>query len=96
MDQLAQQLGITIDLYDTLIGWGLIFTRIFVMLILTPFLGGRGVSGRIRMLTAIVLSVYVYVVFQGSLSGQLPEDKGLIIALFFVSLLTPNSSIRGP
>lgn len=83
MDQLAQQLGITIDLYDTLIGWGLIFTRVFVMLILTPFLGGRGVSGRIRMLTAIVLSVYVYAVIQDSLSGQLPDDKGLIIALFF-------------
>lgn len=83
MDQLAQQLGITIDLYDTLIGWGLIFMRIFVMLILTPFLGGRGVSGRIRLLTAMVLSIYVFVHFQDSLSGQIPDDKGLIIALFF-------------
>lgn len=83
MDQLAQQFGITIDLYDSLIGWGLIFMRTFVMLMLTPFLGGRGVSGRIRMVTAIVLSVFVFANLQDTLSGQLPDDKGLIIALFF-------------
>ena len=83
MNKFVEQLGINIDYYTTLIAWGLIFTRVFVMLILTPFLGGRGVPGRIRLVTAIVLSVFVYYFLQDTFVNQLPEDKGLIIALFF-------------
>lgn len=83
MNNLVEQLGINIDLYDTLIGLGLIFTRVFVMLILTPFLGGRGVPGRIRLLTALVLSVFAFYFLSDSMQNQLPEDNSLIIALFF-------------
>lgn len=83
MDKLAEQLGINIDFYSALICWGLIFTRVFTMLMLTPFLGGRGIPGRIRLLTAIILSSYVFYFLNHDLVNQIPDDKGLIIALFF-------------
>lgn len=83
MGLLEKQLGITIDLYSVLIVWGLVFTRTFVMMILTPFLAGRGVSGRIRLLLALTLSLYIYKIMGAGWGDQLPDDKGLIIALFF-------------
>lgn len=83
MDALAEKLGITIDFYAALIFWGLIFTRIFVMLILTPFLGGRGISGRMRLAIGIVLATFVFSMIGVDSVNKLPEDKGLIFALFF-------------
>lgn len=83
MGALEQQLGITVDVYSSLIVWALVFTRTFVMLLLTPFIAGRGVSGRVRLVTAIVLSVYVVAVMGKGWSTQLPDDRGIIVALFF-------------
>lgn len=83
MDKLAAQLGINLDFFAVFITWGLIFTRVFVMLTLVPFLGGRGIPGRIRLLTSIVLSTYVFYFLNYDLESQVPDDHGLIIALFF-------------
>ncbi|EKD50578.1 MAG: hypothetical protein ACD_62C00495G0005 [uncultured bacterium] len=83
MDKLAEQFGINIDYYAVLIAWGLIFTRTFTMLILTPFLGGRGIPGRVRMMTAIVLATFVFYFMNDDLVNKIPADKGIIIILFF-------------
>ncbi|MBF0104898.1 MAG: flagellar biosynthetic protein FliR [Deltaproteobacteria bacterium] len=82
MQTFLEQLGVNIDLYADLIGWGLIFTRVLTMLILTPFLGGRGIPGRIRLLTAMILTTYVFYFMREDLLSQVPTDKGLIIVLF--------------
>jgi flagellar biosynthesis protein FliR len=83
MEKILADFGINVDYWAVLIGWGLIFTRIFTMLILTPFLGGRGIPGRVRMVTAFVLATFVYYFIDESLFSQFPEDKGIIAALFF-------------
>lgn len=83
MASLEQQLGITIDLYSVFIIWGLVFTRTFIMMTLAPFIAGRGTSGRIRLLAALTLSLYIYMLFAKTWGDQLPDDKGVIIALFF-------------
>lgn len=53
------------------------------MLMLTPFLGGRGVPGRIRLLTAIILATFVFYFINDDLVNKIPKDHGIIIALFF-------------
>jgi len=83
MDTLLKQFGINIDYYAALVAWSLLFTRTFTMLILVPFLGARGISGRIRLMVAIVLSVFAYVMMGEEIQTQLPEDKGVLIALYF-------------
>lgn len=83
MNKFIADLGINIDFYAAAIGWGLIFTRIFTMLTITPFLGGRAVPGRIRLLTSIVLASFVFYFLKDGLINKIPEDNGLIIALFF-------------
>ncbi len=83
MDKLAEQFGVNLDFFAVFITWGLIFTRTFVMLTLTPFIGGKGIPGRIRFLTAAVLTSYVFYFLNYNLENQVPEDKGLIFALFF-------------
>jgi flagellar biosynthetic protein FliR len=74
------QLGITIDLFAVFIVWGLIFTRTFVMLMMTPFLAGRGVSGRIRIVVAFLIATFVFGL-QYDWNVTLP-DTAFIIALF--------------
>lgn len=83
MDALEKALGIDFDLYSAAICWGLIFTRTFVMIQLTPFLGGKGVPGRVRVVLSAALSTFVYVLYQETMLKELPDDKGLLIALFF-------------
>ncbi|MBI2339102.1 MAG: flagellar biosynthetic protein FliR [Deltaproteobacteria bacterium] len=83
MTQFAEQLGIRIDLYSALIIAGLIFTRLFVMFQLTPFLGGRAIPGRARIVLSLTLTLFLYPLLVPPLIDQLPENKGLIIALFF-------------
>lgn len=83
MSTLLEKFGITIDFYDFLIAWALVFTRIFVLLIITPFLGGRGVPGRVRFVTSFVLSIYVFILLKDSLLSNLPQSKGILFALFF-------------
>lgn len=83
MTAFAESLGIKIDLYFALICWGLIFTRIFVMLLFTPFLGSRAVPARARMATAIAFSLFLYPLLVPPLEGMVPDNKGIIIALFF-------------
>lgn len=83
MTAIAQLLGITTDLRFVFICWGLIFVRISVMLILTPFLGSEAVPTRGKMSLAIALSFFLYPFIVPPLQGTLPDDNGVILALFF-------------
>jgi len=83
MNAFEQALGINYSLYTGFIAWSLVFTRTFVMMMLTPFIGGKGVPGRVRMVVGIVLSTYIFFALEDSLTTQLPEDKGMLIGLFF-------------
>lgn len=83
MSALAEALGIKIDLYFTLIAWGLIFTRIFVMLLLTPFIGGKQVPTRARTAMALVFSIFLYPLIVPPIADSFPDDKGILFALFF-------------
>lgn len=83
MNALAKEFGISIDLYAAFIVWGLVFTRTALMLTLTPFIGGRGVSGRVRTVVSAVLATYIYMLFKDQWGENLPADKAVIIALFF-------------
>lgn len=83
MTQIAEQLGIRIDLYASLIIAGLIFTRLFVMFQLTPFLGGRAIPGRARLMLSLTLTLFLYPFIVPPLVESFPENKGILFALFF-------------
>jgi len=83
MNKLLTDFGVNLDFYSAAIGWCLIFTRIFVMLMLTPFLGGRTIPGRIRLLTSVILASFVFYFIKSNLINKIPEDNVLIVALFF-------------
>lgn len=81
MGVIAKQLGIDIDVTAAFVIWGLIFTRTIVMLMLTPFLGGKGVPGRVRLVVGVVIASFVFA-HTYDVSQLLPDEKGLILALF--------------
>lgn len=83
MTGIAEKLGINIDFFVMFISWGLIFTRIFTMLILNPFMGGKTIPGRARMAVAIVLSLFIYPLIVPAIQSDFPTNKGIIFALFF-------------
>lgn len=82
MSAFAEKLGINIDFYATFLVWGLIFVRIFVMLMLVPFLGTQAVPGRVRTATAIAISIFIYPLIVDPYHVALPENKGLLLALY--------------
>lgn len=86
MSPLTELLGVDIEIFDVLICFGLILTRIVVIVLLTPFLGGKSVPGRTRMVIALVLSVFIYPVLAPGALEQIPEAKTILIALFFKEL----------
>lgn len=81
MGAIAKQLGIDIDVTAAFVIWGLIFTRTIVMLMITPFLGGRGIPGRVRLVVGVVVASFVFSHIYG-VEMLLPDEKGLILALF--------------
>lgn len=83
MDSLLDKFGLDVDFYSVLIGWGLVFTRTFVMVFLVPFIGGRGIAGRVRLVTSVVLATYVYYLLSYNTADMIPDERGILIALFF-------------
>ena len=83
MSSILSALGIKTDLLFVFVCWGLIFVRILIMMLLTPFLGGKGVPAQARMTAAIVFSIFMYPLIVPPLKGLLPVNNGIILALFF-------------
>lgn len=82
MDKIAEALGIKIDFYAAFLTWGLLFTRITVMLLLTPFLGTRAIPTRARTAMALALSVFFYPILVHPILGDFPENHGILFALY--------------
>lgn len=79
---IKQTLGIEIDFYFVFVIWFLIFIRIFMMLLLTPFLGSRAVPARGRVAVAVALSIFLYPLLTPGLKNNFPEHVGLLLPLF--------------
>lgn len=83
MEAILSALGIKTDLLFVFVCWALIFMRVLIVILLNPFLGGKGVPPQARMTVAIVLSLFLYPLIVPPLKGLLPVNKGIILALFF-------------
>lgn len=82
MNKFIEELGINIDFYAAALAWALIFSRVFAMLLLVPFLGGRAVPGRIRIMMGLVLTTFVFYFLHENIVDKMPDDKSVLIALF--------------
>jgi flagellar biosynthetic protein FliR len=83
MSKLAEMLGIHLNLYAALVGWGLIFIRVFIVLFFTPFLGSRAIPGQVRLSLGMLIALFLYPFVAKPFAADFPADNGLIIALFF-------------
>jgi flagellar biosynthetic protein FliR len=83
MTAIAQQMGLDIDFYFVFFCCALLFSRIFIMLLFVPFLGSRAVPGRVRLITAFSLSLFLYPLIAPPLAHSFPESYGVLILLFF-------------
>ncbi len=81
-------LGIHLDLYRFILIGGLIFTRLFVLALFVPFLGGRPVPGRIRITISILLMLFFFPAVMANATETLPsEGAGFLFALFLKEML---------
>lgn len=81
------RMGLHIDLFRYILIGGLIFTRIFVLALFVPFLGGRPVPGRIRISIAFVLMMFLYIPVAGAAPAVIPEKGGILFAFFLKEML---------
>jgi len=85
--QFLDQLGIHIDLFRYIMIGGLIFTRIFVLALFVPFLGGRPVPGRIRISVAFILMLFFFAPVSAATTGVMTSSSGEIFAYFLKEML---------
>src|SRR5689334_9048021 len=80
-------MGIHVDLFRHLLVGGLIFTRLFVISIFVPFLGGRPVPGRIRLSVTVALLLLFYEPVASASPAVLPQRGGILFGLFLKEML---------
>lgn len=83
LQALQDSFNLNLDLWSALVVWALIFSRTIAMLIFVPFLGGRGVPSRVKLMLGLILATFVYWSMYGTTEPTLPEEKAWIIAYFF-------------
>lgn len=76
-------LGINLDLFSVFIVWSLMFVRTIVMVSMTPFLGGKGTPGQVRIVVSFVISLFAYMVIFGDTEPVLPQEKIVLVGYFF-------------
>ena len=76
------QFGIHIELFRHLIIGGLIFTRIFILIMFIPFLGVRPIPGPVRIALTLVLTFLFYFPVATMTPVALPTNGDVILALF--------------
>lgn len=82
-----EQYGMHIDLFRYLLVGGLIFSRIFVLIMFVPYLGARPIPGRIRITVAIVLMIFFYSPVNAMTPVELPTHGAVITSLFLKEVL---------
>jgi Type III secretory pathway, component EscT len=85
--QFLDQLGIRIELFRYLLIGGLIFTRLFVMTMIIPFMGGRQIPGRVRIALCVALLVVFFFPLYKSSPTTLPDSSAVVFALFLKEML---------
>ena len=85
--QYLDKMGLHIDLFRYILIGGLIFTRIFVLAMFVPFLGGRPVPARIRISVAFVLMMFLFVPVSLGAPPSFPEETGILFAFFLKEML---------
>ena len=86
--QFLDSLGIHLDLFRFILIGGLIFTRIFVLALFVPFMGGRPVPGRIRITIAILLMIFFFPAVSSTAGESLPtQGAGFLFVLFLKEML---------
>ncbi|HKY63662.1 MAG TPA: flagellar biosynthetic protein FliR [bacterium] len=86
--QFLDSLGIHLDLFRFILIGGLIFTRIFVLALFVPFMGGRPVPGRIRITISILLMLFFFPAISATATETLPSQSGgFLFALFLKEML---------
>ncbi len=81
------EFGLHIELFRYLLIGALIFTRIFVLAMFVPFLGGRPVPGRIRITVAIILMLFFFGPVWSASTGPISADSGEIFCYFLKEML---------
>jgi flagellar biosynthetic protein FliR len=82
-----EQYGMHIDLFRHLLIGGLIFARIFMLIMFVPYLGARPIPGRIRMTVAMVLMIFFYAPVSGAITAELPTQGAVLVSLFLKEVL---------
>lgn len=83
MTALLQSLGFEASIFSSLMVWGLIFIRIFFMLLLNPFMGSRAVPGRARVALSMVMALFLYYAIQPVVPDDFDYSFFNVVALFF-------------
>ena len=81
------QMGIDIDVFRYLVVGGLLFTRIFFMVMFIPFLGGKPIPGQVRMTLVMALTAFFFMPVYAGTTGALPQANGPLFALFLKEIL---------
>ncbi len=84
---LLEQMGLHVDLFRYFIVGSLIFTRLFIMSIFVPFLGGRPIPGRARMALIVALTFFFYPLVSAQTPQAMPTSNGVLFALFLKEAL---------
>jgi type III secretion protein SpaR/YscT/HrcT len=74
--------GLHIDLFRYLLIGGLIFTRLFIMAMLTPFLGGKPIPGRVRIAICVALLLFLYPPVSAMSPDMIPTSTAFLFTLF--------------
>ncbi len=80
---LSGQIEPNAELYFWFLCAGLIFTRIFMMLLVAPFIGSKSVPARIRIATTVAFTIFLYPVLKPTfVVDQFPGWGPVVIGLF--------------
>jgi flagellar biosynthetic protein FliR len=82
-----EQFGLHIDLFRYLLVGGLIFARIFILIMFIPYLGARPIPGRIRISVSIILLLFFYQPISASITEALPTHGAILFSLFLTEVL---------
>lgn len=85
--QFLNSMGIDIDLFKYLLVGGLIFTRLFIMTMVIPFMGGRQIPGRIRISLCVALMIFFFYPLYKSSPASVPASAAVVFALFLKEML---------
>jgi type III secretory pathway component EscT len=77
-----ENLGVHVDIFRFMTIGGLIFMRLFVVITMVPFIGGRMVPGRVKLGFCLALILLFYGPVSGMSPEKIPESTGILIALF--------------